>query len=117
MANYLKGPNLKKQLPNKDPFCQNKDTISLFYIYFCRELHQSQQSFLCKETNCFGRYTYLSILYKFNIHAIYIIQAHIVFQHIVEFLEIVNRNKECEVGLGYFSEQFFESLHSDMKVS
>ena len=39
-----------------------------------------------------------------------------VFQHITEFLDIVNTDSNIDVGLGYFSEQAFESLHSDMKV-
>ena len=44
-------------------------------------------------------------------------KAHIVFQHITEFLQIVNtQNYNEPVGLGYYSEQSFEALHSDMKV-
>ena len=61
-------------------------------------------------------------------------KAHIVFQHIPEFIKLVNTDKEEKPvgkfyfnikfstyssiipGLGYYSEQSFESLHSDMKV-
>ena len=37
------------------------------------------------------------------------------FQHIVEFLNIVNSDQEAPVGLGYFSEQAFVSVHSDIQ--
>ena len=61
-------------------------------------------------------------------------KVHIVFQHIPEFIKLVNTEKEEEPvgkfhvhrnistyssiipGLGYYSEQSFESLHSDIKV-
>ena len=44
-------------------------------------------------------------------------KVHIVFQHIIEFLDLVNRDTEdMPKGLGYFSEQAFESVHSDMAI-
>ena len=61
-------------------------------------------------------------------------KAHMVFQHIAEFLDLVNGDTETPnvgmfkyfkilllsfnlIGLGYFSEQAFESMHHDVKVS
>ena len=38
------------------------------------------------------------------------------FQHIEEFLKMMNHLSSINYGLGYYSEQSFESLHSDMKV-
>ena len=60
-------------------------------------------------------------------------QVHLVFQHVVEFLESKNSDSDNPVGnyfvkcfffsfyslssgLGYFSEQAFESMHHDAKV-
>ena len=44
-------------------------------------------------------------------------KAHIVFQHIAEFLSRVNAGENFStVGLGYFSEQAFEAMHHDVKV-
>ena len=44
-------------------------------------------------------------------------KAHIVFQHIAEFLSRVNAGENLStVGLGYFSEQAFEAMHHDVKV-
>ena len=42
-------------------------------------------------------------------------KAHILFQHATEFLELVQTEEE-KLGLGYFSEQSFESMHHDVKV-
>ena len=43
-------------------------------------------------------------------------KVHIVFQHVSEFLDIVNSGGEkSSFGLGYFSEQAFEAMHSDIK--
>ena len=57
---------------------------------------------------------------------------HIVFQHIKEFLDLVNASKDSpdvgmylfclsllhrySEGLGYYSEQAFESMHADIMV-
>ena len=44
-------------------------------------------------------------------------QAHIIFQHVTEFLQLVNFDPSLPaVGLGYFCEQSFESMHHDVKV-
>ena len=64
-----------------------------------------------------------------------ILQVHVVFQHVQEFLEMVNTDPNQPAlgmveymvkiawiivfiltGLGYFSEQSFESMHHDVKV-
>ena len=43
-------------------------------------------------------------------------KVHIVFQHVSEFLNIVNSGGEkSSFGLGYFSEQAFEAMHYDIK--
>ena len=53
-----------------------------------------------------------------KVHLFNNFQAHIVFQHIQEFLQLVNDDASLpDVGLGYFSEQAFESMHHDVKVS
>ena len=58
-------------------------------------------------------------------------QVHVAFQHIVEFLEMKNSSSDNPVGksplffevflfvllgLGFYSEQAFESMHHDAKV-
>ena len=43
-------------------------------------------------------------------------KLHIIFQHIGEFLDLVNEKREgFPVGLGFFSEQAFEAVHADVK--
>ena len=44
-------------------------------------------------------------------------KAHIIFEHVGEFIKIINGDQnEEKVGLGYFSEQSFESMHHDVKI-
>ena len=43
-------------------------------------------------------------------------KVHIIFQHVVEVLNKENSTRERKVGLGHFSEQSFESAHSDINV-
>ena len=76
----------------------------------CHSLEGNQSSSFLKKIDVLERNLFSNLYRQLDISVTP--KVHILESHITDFYEI----SEEKVGLGFFSEQGFESMHHDMKV-